>query len=216
MMSGGVLFRKAAHLFEKMDADIFIFGLGNPGPEYRFSRHNFGFIAVDSFFKENNFPNFSHKKNYLISNKDISDKNIYLIKPLTFMNLSGKAVKEALNKYGVFKIRDNDNASNIILIHDDLDLNFGSFKIKLGGSGGSHNGVNSVINSLQSKSFIRIKLGINSPERAKFETGADYVLSNFSKDEIKKLPDILKIINEVLSVYISDGLAKAMNNFNRK
>ncbi|MHB8231282.1 MAG: aminoacyl-tRNA hydrolase [bacterium] len=199
-----------------MSKDIFIFGLGNPGYEYRFSRHNFGFMAIEDFSKENVFPEFIRKKNYLISNKIISGKNIYLIKPLTFMNLSGKAVKEVLNKNGIFKIQDNDAGLNIILLHDDLDLAFGNYKIKSGGSGGSHNGVNSVINSLQSKNFIRIKLGINSPERAKFDSGADYVLSNFSKDEIKKIPEILKIINEVLSVFISDGLAKAMNNYNRK
>ncbi len=199
-----------------MPEDIFIFGLGNPGLGYRFSRHNFGFTALDYFFAENNFPQFISKKNYLISCKIISDKNIFLIKPLTFMNLSGKAVKDALNKNGVFKIGENEADSNIVLIHDDLDLAFGDYKIKSGGSGGSHNGVNSVINSLQSKNFIRIKLGINSPERVKFNTGADFVLSNFSKYEIKKLPGILKIINEILFSFISDGLAKTMNNYNRK
>ncbi len=204
-----------------MSADIFIFGLGNPGQEYRLSRHNFGFMAVDGFSEENNFPPFINKKNYQISNKIISGKSVYLVKPLTFMNLSGKAVKEALNKCGVFKMpetADNSGNSNpnIILLHDDLDLVFGSYKIKFGGSGGSHNGVNSVINSLKSRNFTRIKLGINSSDRAKFDTGADYVLSNFSKDEIKKIPGILKTINEILSIFISDGIAKAMNNFNRK
>ncbi len=199
-----------------MPEDIFIFGLGNPGQEYRFSRHNFGFTVLDYFLEENVFPQFTGKKNYLISGKNISGKNVFLIKPLTFMNLSGKAVKEALNKNGVFKIEENEAASNIVLIHDDLDLSFGNYKIKFGGSGGSHNGVNSVINSIQSKNFIRLKLGINSPERARFNTGADYVLSNFSKDEVKMLPDILKSINEILLSFISDGLAKTMNNYNRK
>ncbi len=199
-----------------MPEDIFIFGLGNPGQEYRFSRHNFGFTVLDYFLEENVFPQFTGKKNYLISGKNISGKNVFLIKPLTFMNLSGKAVKEALNKNGVFKIEENEAASNIVLIHDDLDLSFGNYKIKFGGSGGSHNGVNSVINSIQSKNFIRLKLGINSPERARFNTGADYVLSNFSKDEVKMLPDILRIMNEILLSFISDGLAKTMNNYNRK
>ena len=197
-----------------MTENIFIFGLGNPGSEYRFSRHNFGFTALDYFSEENDFPTFINKKNYLISSKIIYGKNIFLFKPLTFMNLSGKAVKDALNKNGVFKIGENEADSSIVLIHDDLDLNFGNYKIKLGGSGGSHNGVNSVINALQSKNFIRIKLGINSPERVNFNSGADYVLSNFSKDEIKRLPDILKIINEILLSIIKDGLAKTMNNYN--
>lgn len=198
-----------------MNANIFIFGLGNPGAEYRFSRHNFGFIVVDSFSKENNFPDFSRKKNYLVSSKKISDKNIYLIKPLTYMNLSGKAVREALNKYDA-KILESGDASNVILIHDDLDLDSGHFKIKAGGSGGSHNGVISVINSIRSKEFIRLKLGINSTSRVKFATGADYVLSNFSRDEIKKLPDFLITINELLSAVIDDGYVSAMNTFNRK
>jgi PTH1 family peptidyl-tRNA hydrolase len=195
---------------------IFIFGLGNPGQEYRFSRHNFGFAAIDYFCGENKFPGFANKKTYSISEEIVAGKKIFLIKPLTFMNLSGKAVKEALNKNGIFKIEESETDSKIVLIHDDLDLTFGSYKIKFGGSGGSHNGVNSVINSIQSKNFIRIKLGINSPERIKYDTGADYVLSNFSKDEIKKIPDILKIINEILFSFISGSLAKAMNNYNRK
>ncbi len=200
-----------------MSADIFIVGLGNPGREYCFSRHNFGFMAIDAFFKENNFPKFIRKKNYLVSNRVISDRDVYLVKPLTFMNLSGKAVKGVINGAGIFNISDcgADNSS-LILIHDDLDLNFGTYKIKFGGSGGSHNGVNSVITSLRSKNFIRIKLGINSSERAESSVGADYVLSNFSKDETGKMPDILNTINEVLSVFIEEGIMKAMNNFNRK
>ncbi|MFW0884009.1 aminoacyl-tRNA hydrolase [Candidatus Acidulodesulfobacterium sp. H_13] len=200
-----------------MSADIFIVGLGNPGREYCFSRHNFGFMTIDAFFKKNNFPKFIRKKNYLVSNKAISDKNVYLVKPLTFMNLSGKAVKGVINGAGIFNISDyNADNSNLILIHDDLDLNFETYKIKFGGSGGSHNGVNSVITSLRSKNFIRIKLGINSSERAEFSVGADYVLSNFSKDEIRKMPDILNTINEILLVFIEEGIMKAMNNFNRK
>jgi len=174
-----------------MSTNIFIFGLGNPGAEYRFSRHNFGFIVIDSFSRDNNFPDFSRKKNYLISSKSISGRNVYLVKPLTYMNLSGKAAREALNKYDI-KILENGDASNVILIHDDLDLDSGHFKVKFGGSGGSHKGVISVINSIRSKEFIRLKLGINSSSRVKFSTGADYVLSNFSRDETKKLPNFLK------------------------
>ncbi len=201
-----------------MPENIFIFGLGNPGREYQFSRHNFGFAAVDFFSEENNFPGFINKKNYLISEKIIYEKKVFLIKPLTFMNLSGKAVKEVLNKNGVFKLPENSDAqdSNIILIHDDLDLAFGAYKIKLGGSGGSHNGVNSVINSLQSKNFVRLKLGINSLERFKFDSGADYVLANFSKEEQKILPEILRTTNEILTSFVVDGLVKTMNLYNHK
>lgn len=219
-----------------MSSDIFIFGLGNPGIEYKFTRHNFGFIAVDSFAETNSFPDFINKKNYAISSKSflgLTDKRIiYLIKPLTFMNLSGIAVKEVLKKNNIFykkpdiQINKSDNKNNknelididngplIIVIHDDLDLNYGRIKIKYGGSGGSHNGIISIINSLQSKEFLRLKLGINSELRNKFKTGADYVLSRFSKDEIKQMPEILDMLNDIIISFINDGLTKTMNKFN--
>ncbi|MCL4546472.1 MAG: aminoacyl-tRNA hydrolase [Deltaproteobacteria bacterium] len=219
-----------------MSSDIFIFGLGNPGIEYKFTRHNFGFIAVDSFAETNSFPDFINKKNYAISSKSflgLADKKIiYLIKPLTFMNLSGIAVKEVLKKNNIFykksdiQINKSDNKNNknelidmdngplIIVIHDDLDLNYGRIKIKYGGSGGSHNGIISIINSLQSKEFLRLKLGINSELRNKFKTGADYVLSRFSKDEIKQMPEILDMLNDIIISFINDGLTKTMNKFN--
>jgi PTH1 family peptidyl-tRNA hydrolase len=227
-----------------MSSDIFIFGLGNPGIEYKFTRHNFGFIAVDSFAETNSFPDFINKKNYAISSKSfpgLADKKIiYLIKPLTFMNLSGIAVKEVLKKNNIFhfqnvlkkneksdiQINKSDNKNNknelipidngplIIVIHDDLDFNYGRIKIKYGGSGGSHNGIISIINSLQSKEFLRLKLGTNSELRNKFRTGADYVLSRFSKDEIKQMPEILGMLNDIITSFINDGLTKTMNKFN--
>ena len=173
-------------------------------------------MAVDFFAEANDFPGWTDKKSYQVSDKIISGRNVRLIKPQTFMNLSGKAVRESLKKYGCFEMPESADASNIIVIHDDLDLDFGNYKIKPGGSGGSHNGVNSVINSLQSKNFIRLKLGINSPGRREFQAGADYVLSNFSKEEIKKIPDILKTSGEILSVFISGGIARAMNDYNNR
>jgi PTH1 family peptidyl-tRNA hydrolase len=211
-----------------MPSDIFIFGLGNPGIEYKYTRHNFGFIAVDYFAELNSFPNFVHKKNYAISSKTFSDsiadkKNVYLIRPLTFMNLSGTAVNDVLKKHNVFcfknGIKENGNRSTddvplVVVIHDDLDLNFGRIKIKFGGSGGSHNGVISIINSLRSKEFLRLKLGTNSAMRNKFKTGADYVLGRFSKDEIQQLPDILNMLSDILTSLIGDGLTKTTNKFN--
>lgn len=197
-----------------MSNGIFIFGLGNPGREYRLTRHNFGFMALDAFSRANNFPDFTDKKDYSVSTGTIAGKEVFLIKPLTFMNLSGKAVKESLNKFGRF---DKDSAaedSNIVVIHDDLDIGFGNVKVKAGGSGGSHNGVNSVINTLQSKNFIRVKLGIDSSGRREAQSGADFVLSNFSKEEAAMLPDILEAANGILSVFISEGLVPAMNKFN--
>ncbi len=217
-----------------MSSDIFIFGLGNPGIEYKFTRHNFGFIAVDNFAETNRFPDFINKKNYAVASKSFSGltidkKIIYLIKPLTFMNLSGIAVKEVLKKNNIFykksdiqinksdnknKLASIDNGPIIIVIHDDLDLNYGRIKIKYDGNGGSHNGIISIINSLQSKDFLRLKLGINSESRNKFKTGADYVLSRFSKDEIKQMPEILSKLNDIIISFIDDGLTKTMNKFN--
>ena len=213
-----------------MTSDIFIFGLGNPGIEYKYTRHNFGFIAVDYFAELNSFPDFSHKKNYAVSSMTFTDsaadkRNVYLFKPLTFMNLSGTAVTEVLKKHNIFcfkngtkedsnKPTDNNDVPLIIVIHDDLDLNYGRIKIKSGGSGGSHNGIISIISSLQSKEFLRLKLGINSEMRNKFKTGADYVLGRFSKDEIKQMPDILNMLSDILMSLIGDGLTKTANKFN--
>jgi PTH1 family peptidyl-tRNA hydrolase len=198
-----------------MLTDLFIFGLGNPGLEYKFSRHNFGFIAVDNFAKQNNFPEFANKKNYAASSLFFikAAKNVHLIKPMTYMNQSGIAVKEVLKKHGVFNIEDTQ-ASDVIVMHDDLDLNFGRIKIKSGGSGGSHNGLISIINSMQSKNFIRLKLGINSDLRNKFKTGADFVLANFAKNEVKQMPEILKTLNDILIAVINEGIVKTMNEFN--
>lgn len=199
-----------------MNEGIFIFGLGNPGNQYRFSRHNFGFIAVDKFARENNFPDFRKKKEYEVSEKIFGERKVCLVKPLTYMNLSGRAVKEVLNKNGIFSFSDAGADSNILLVHDDLDLSFGRIKIKFAGSGGSHNGVNSVIEHLKSKNFVRLKLGINSPERDRYKTGADFVLSNFSGKETEMLPEILEKTNSIMELFISEGLASSMNKFNKK
>lgn len=199
-----------------MSEFIFIFGIGNPGREYLWTRHNYGFMAADSFAVKGGFTGFSQKKSYSIAEAEINGKTVYLIKPLTFMNLSGKAVKEVLNKHGVHALPEKEDGSNVIVLHDDLDLQFGTFKMRFGGSGGSHNGVNSIINSLQSKNFTRLKLGINSIERNKFDSGADFVLSRFSKEEAERLPNILSTIDELLSSFIIHGLQKTMNDFNGK
>ncbi len=199
-----------------LSPNIFIFGLGNPGREYKLSRHNLGFMAIDSFAGRLDFPDFSHKDNYDISSKEISGKYVFLIKPLTFMNLSGRAVKEVLIKNGIFDLPSRRDESTVVVIHDDLDLKFGSLKLKFGGSGGSHNGIISVIESLKNKNFIRLKLGINSLEKAKFNSGADFVLSRFSKEEMNALPDFLDKVTNLLQTFISGGISKAMNGFNKK
>ncbi|MDD5098173.1 MAG: aminoacyl-tRNA hydrolase [Candidatus Pacebacteria bacterium] len=179
---------------------ILIAGLGNYGTEYEKTRHNYGFMVIDAFQKENDFPDFKLDKN---SNSLVSmEGNIILVKPQTYMNSSGKAVKKIADYY---KIKHED----IIVIHDDVDVNLGEIKLAEDRGSAGHNGVESVINELGTKKFIRLRMGINS-ENPSFsepisrgEGLESIVLKNFSNDEqaiveemirqaIKKLKELIQ------------------------
>jgi PTH1 family peptidyl-tRNA hydrolase len=178
---------------------IIIIGLGNPGSQYKNTRHNVGFMAINEFAKKNDFPEFKLQKK---SNALISEKgDILLAKPQTFMNESGKAVKElARNK-----------ESDLIIIHDDIDLPVGKIKIvKERGSAG-HKGVESIINSIGNDGLVRIRIGIGSANKTE---AMKVVLKNFSVDEQKTINETLQKVSEALEVFMKDGLEKAMNRFN--
>jgi len=161
-----------------------IIGLGNPGKKYEKTRHNLGFMAVD-FLRENiGAPNFKMNKkcNAGISKTD----EIILAKPQTFMNNSGEAAAKLLS---FFKLMPAD----LIVIHDDLDLEFGKIKLGAGHGAAGHKGAQSIIDYLGTKDFNRIRLGVGRPPL--HIPPEDYVLQNFSSEELKKLPDILKKIS---------------------
>lgn len=171
-----------------------IVGLGNPGNRYRTTRHNVGFMAIDSLadYLQTCEPWRENKK----CNGQIircSKNELLLLKPQTFMNESGKTVQSALN---FFKIQPSD----LCVLHDDLDLPFGTYKIQHGRGSAGHNGVESIFTHINSRDFTRVRIGIANNEPR--EVGADFVLSPFTKDEKKQLPEILKKISNDLLKYL--------------
>ena len=180
---------------------IIIIGLGNPGEQYKNTRHNVGFMAVDEFAKKNDFPEFKLQKK---SKAEISEKeNLILVKPHTFMNESGKAVREIIK---------NKSVDNIIVIHDDIDLPIG--KIKIGQERGSagHKGVESIIQNIGNEGLVRIRIGIGSDNKVE---AMKIVLKNFSPEEQKIINESIQKTIEALELFIKEGLEKTMNEYNQ-
>jgi PTH1 family peptidyl-tRNA hydrolase len=182
-----------------------VIGLGNPGEDYVDTRHNVGFMVIDALASEVAIP-VKHKTiNYIYGRGFIEEYEIVLIKPLTFMNRSGAAVKEALRRY--------EEINNIVVIHDDLDLDTGIIRIRKTGSSGGHNGVQSIIDYLGTKDFIRIKIGIGRSERISPEK---YVLRAFSKREKPVIEEAVKKAAEAVQIIVTKGIAHAQNIFHKK
>jgi len=178
-----------------------VVGLGNPGEKFKNTRHNVGFMAVDFFAQQNNFPDFLLSKKYrsLISEQD----GIILVKPQTFMNESGLATK---------KIMAQDKKAGLVVIHDDIDLPLGKIKFSKDSGSGGHKGVDSIINSLGSKDFVRLKIGIGrNGDKIKAEK---IVLKKFTKEEKEVLKSAIEKSVEALSCLTKNGLEKTMNEYN--
>ena len=164
-----------------------IIGLGNPGSEYLNNRHNVGFMALDNLYAHYLFENWRTKLGGLFSTASLGSEKIILVKPQTFMNLSGICVAKFKQ---FFKI----NVADIFVIYDDIDLGFGEVKIKQGGGDAGHKGVRSISQHLQTKDFNRIRLGIGRPSNK--EEVSHFVLSNFSKTEKDKLLILFQSLSE--------------------
>jgi len=184
-----------------------IVGLGNPGTRYRDTRHNIGFQIVDRFAESHGisvtrrrFKSF-YRTGFLLSHE------IVLIKPLTFMNLSGEAVKRAVDFF-------RPPLEDITVVHDDLDLPFGRLRFKRRGGDGGHQGVGSIIESLGNNAFVRLKVGIGRPPRGM--DPADYVLTPFDALEQDHLRAVLSRAAESLTVMIGEGLEVAMSRFQQR
>ena len=174
-----------------------IIGLGNPGSEYLNSRHNVGFMALDNLSAHYLFEDWRTKLSGLFATTSLGSEKIILVKPQTFMNLSGSCVAKFKQ---FFKI----NVADIFVIYDDIDLGFGEVKIKQGGGDAGHKGVRSISQHLQTKDFNRIRLGIGRPS-AKEEV-SNYVLSNFSKIERDKLIVLFQNLSENFEKIIQKNL----------
>lgn len=182
-----------------------IVGLGNPGIKYQLSRHNMGFLVLDALAKERNIEIRQKKFDSCFGKGKISSSTVLLAKPLTFMNLSGVAIKKIL---GYFKIDFKD----LIVVHDDLDLPFNSIRIKIGGGHGGHKGLLSIIDYLGRSEFIRIRLGIGKPNSKEMVEG--YVIQHFTDNEMKLLPYIITRACDAVVEVISSGIQPAMCQFN--
>lgn len=183
----------------------FIVGLGNPGKKYENTRHNIGFNVLNLFAEEIK-ANFQTKKNYEIAEGYLNGIPVYLLKPLTFMNLSGKAVIEFV------KYKNFSGFSQTLVIYDDLDLPVGKIRLKWDGGSGGHKGVNSIINELGTKDFYHLKIGIGRPPLK--ELIENYVLDKFNKDEREIIDAAINKAVLCITALIEQGPQIAMNKFN--
>ena len=181
-------------------------GLGNPTPDSENNRHNVGFKIIDSINKEFNLSKQKPKFKGLLTTGNIADKKIYAIKPLTFMNNSGICIRELIE---YFKIE----AEDVIVFHDDLDLEFGKIKAKFGGSSAGHNGIAS-IDKFIGKDYSRVRVGIGKP-KTNIEV-SDYVLQNFDEEEIIEIEKILKNITDSASILVDKKLELFSSTINNK
>ena len=189
---------------------IIILGLGNPGKKFEKTRHNIGFLVVDRFSRKNKFPKFRTKKNFfsMISEKRIWGEKIILVKPQTFMNNSGKAVKLLIDKYKI-------KTENLFVIHDDLDIPFGKIKISFGKGSGGHKGIQSIIDEIKTKNFLRFRVGIGTKnDKAKVDI-KKFVLQKFSKEERKILKKAIELTCKAIEMVIKEGVEKTMSEFNK-
>ena len=183
-----------------------VIGLGNPGKKYEKTRHNIGFIAVDSLRKKLNVSDEREKFQALVSEKNIDGEKVIFFKPQTFMNLSGNSVIEIVNFYKL------DPKKDIIVIYDDMDLSFGDIRIREKGSSGGHNGIKSIISHI-GEEFIRIKCGIGAKEK----DAVEHVLGEFNQTEQKDLDEILEKINNcVIEMLSVQKLDRIMQKYNKK
>lgn len=183
----------------------FIVGLGNPGLQYENTRHNVGFMTIDYLANKYDIDVRKLKFKSLYGQGEISGHKVMLIKPQTYMNNSGEAVRELINFYKF-------DIDKLIVIYDDIDIDFGTIRIRKKGSAGSHNGMKSIIYQIQDDQFPRIKVSIGKkPERWDL---AKFVLSGFSQEEVGVLEDEIRLAAEGIEIILKDDIDKAMNKCN--
>lgn len=183
----------------------FIVGLGNPGLQYENTRHNVGFMTIDYLANKYDIDVRKLKFKSLYGQGEISGHKVMLIKPQTYMNNSGEAIRELKNFYKF-------DIDKLIVIYDDIDIDFGTIRIRKKGSAGSHNGMKSIIYQIQDDQFPRIKVSIGKkPEKWDL---ANFVLSGFSQEEVGVLEDEIRLAAEGIEIILKDDIDKAMNKCN--
>jgi len=186
--------------------DFLIVGLGNPGAKYENTRHNVGFIAVDLIAEQNSSPIKSMKFKGLTSRVKLGDKNVLLLKPSTFMNLSGQSVVEAMNFYKL-------SPEQVIIIFDDISLEPGKIRVRRKGSDGGQNGMKNIIYLSGSDNFPRIKIGVGAKPHPNYDLAA-WVLSRFTDKEQTEINSAVKNAGRAAEIIINENIDEAMSQFN--
>ncbi|MBL8610768.1 MAG: aminoacyl-tRNA hydrolase [Myxococcales bacterium] len=184
---------------------LLVVGLGNPGKKYAGNRHNVGFVVVDELARA--MPDFREKFSGVFTRGSLAGEDVVVLKPLTFMNVSGDSVQpaSAFHKIGV---------REVVVVHDELDLPFGEVRVKVGGGHAGHNGLRSIIDRMGSPDFTRVRVGVGRPPPGFRGDVADYVLSDFDAIERASLPDVVKRAVEAVSRVAELGPQAAMNQVN--
>lgn len=178
-----------------------VVGLGNPGKEYKNTRHNTGFMILDNYLGKVNWK--TKMENYYYM-EEVNGEQIMYIKPLTYMNLSGLAVSKIVNFYKI-------DMKDILVIQDDLDMEIGSYKIKRNSSSGGHNGIKSIISELNSEEFGRLKIGIGKSIQISSDK---YVLGKFSTDELNKINENMDTFRNIIKTFIDNSIEDVMQMYN--
>lgn len=185
----------------------YIVGLGNPGIQYENTRHNAGFISIDYLARKYSIDVRKIKFKSLIGQGVISGHKVMLVKPQTYMNNSGEAIREIFNYFDF----DHDK---LIVIYDDIDIDFGSIRIRKKGSAGTHNGMKSIIYNLQFDDFPRIKVAVG--KKPEYMDLANFVLSGFSKKEAKIIEEEVMLLSDAIEMILEEGIDKTMSIYNAK
>ena len=185
-----------------------IVGLGNPGIEYQFTPHNLGFLTVDRLAERLKTTVDNRHCKAVTGRAKICNEDVLLAKPETFMNLSGLSVRELMEKYEIAQ------ANDLIVVYDELDLPFGTLKIRPRGGTAGHNGMESILGALGTDEFMRVRLGI-APDHP-VRDGARYVLAQFKKSQYETVDQLLDTAADAVTTIVTDGAQAAMNRFNRK
>ena len=182
-------------------------GLGNPGEEYALTPHNLGFLTVDRLAGQHGIRVTRKDSKALIGVGEIDGREVMLAKPQTFMNLSGTSLAPLMEKHGI-------ELGQLLIVYDELDLPWGTLRIKPKGSAAGHNGMKSVIQSLKTSEIARVRLGIHPGHLIK--DGAEFVLAPFKRSQTKELDDFIGLAADAVRSVIAEGVEKSMTKFNRR
>jgi PTH1 family peptidyl-tRNA hydrolase len=188
--------------------DLLIVGLGNPGPEYAGSRHNLGWRCLGEFARRVGIPLSRRRWRSVVGSGTACGRRLWLVEPQTYMNLSGRAVRDACRDLGI-------RTESVWVVHDEIDLPLCRLRVKVGGSAAGHNGIESIISALGDDGFVRFRVGVGKPRRRGSEAGIRHVLGRFSRAEAAMVDTVVAGVASALEEALRSGVPSAMNSYNR-